>query len=190
MTDMFVVPRGAAGERGAALMTTTGAPMARRAVDALDPGSAETVLEIGFGPGVAMTLLAAAVPDGLVVGVDPSDLMHRWAGRRNAEAVRAGRVSLLPGSAGALPLSSGSVDAALAIDNLHFWPDPAAGVAELRRVVRRTGRVVIAFTPPSGGPPPGWRALFLDGGFPGVEVRRVQEGMILRARAAVPESDL
>ncbi len=45
------------------------------------------------------------------------------------------------GVAGALPFADGSVDAAIAILTIHHWPDPAAGLAEMRRV--STDRIVL-----------------------------------------------
>jgi SAM-dependent methyltransferase len=43
----------------------------------------------------------------------------------------------------ALPLDDGSVDAAMACITIHHWEPPEAGLAELRRVARRT---VVVFT--------------------------------------------
>ncbi|GAA1275268.1 hypothetical protein GCM10009609_42910 [Pseudonocardia aurantiaca] len=45
------------------------------------------------------------------------------------------------GTAEALPLRDGSVDAALAVLTVHHWTDVEAGIAELRRVARK--RIVI-----------------------------------------------
>ncbi|MHA6618775.1 class I SAM-dependent methyltransferase [Pseudonocardia sp. DLS-67] len=63
----------------------------RRVVSLLDVQPAERVLEIGFGPGIAV---AARVTRGQVYGIDHSEVMVRQAGRRNAAAVREGRVHL------------------------------------------------------------------------------------------------
>lgn len=77
--DTFVVPRGAAGERGADLMERSGSALRALAVAALDLHSAARVLEIGCGPGLALEALVALVPGGHVTGLDPSPLMHRRA---------------------------------------------------------------------------------------------------------------
>jgi SAM-dependent methyltransferase len=52
-----------------------------------------------------------------------------------------GAATCVRGAAEALPLSDGSVDAALAVLTIHHWTDVEAGIAELRRVARH--RVVI-----------------------------------------------
>jgi SAM-dependent methyltransferase len=53
------------------------------------------------------------------------------------------RSSLVVGDANALPFASGSFDAAVAVTLLEFVADPPAAVAEMCRVVRSGGRVVI-----------------------------------------------
>src|SRR6266508_778465 len=66
-----------------------------RTVELLDIRSDDRVLEVGFGPGLAVARAAALASAGNVVGIDHSELMLRQASRRNAEAIRAGRVELL-----------------------------------------------------------------------------------------------
>jgi SAM-dependent methyltransferase len=43
---------------------------------------------------------------------------------------------------GSLPFSDQSFDAAMAVSTIHHWPDPVAGLREMRRVARR----VVVFT--------------------------------------------
>lgn len=159
MYQMFVHPEGAAGEQGARLMARSGQPVARAAVRllGLDDPTAQA-LEIGFGPGVGLEALAEQVPQGTLFGVDPSALMHRHATRRNNAAISAGRVVLLDGTAEAIPLPDASIDAAMMIDNLHFWPDPHAGAdrASPGAAARRTGRVRVQ-------PALRWAAVRTDG---------------------------
>ena len=69
----------------------------------LDIGPDDRILEVGCGPGVLIQALAARAMVGPVVGIDPSPTMLQQAARRNAEAIREGRVQVLLGSATALP---------------------------------------------------------------------------------------
>lgn len=57
-------------------------------------------------------------------------------------------MTVFEASAESLPLGDASVDKACSVNNLYFWPDPSAGMAELARVVRPGGRLAIAFEPP------------------------------------------
>lgn len=162
---MFVRPEGDAGEAGADLMERHGAAMVLEAVARLSLKVDDQMLEIGFGPGLAIEALCRAVTHGHVTGVDPSALMHRRTASRNATAISQRRVTLIEGVAGSLPFADGSFDAALAIDNFHFWPDRVAGLLELRRVLRTDAKFLCAFTPPSGAMRSGIADLFKEVGY-------------------------
>jgi SAM-dependent methyltransferase len=111
----------------------------------------DRVLEIGFGPGIAIEAMARRATRGLVIGVDHSDVMVRQATRRNAAAVRAGRVELRLGSAEDLPEFDAPFDKILAVNSLMFWDDPVARLKELRGLLRPGGRIAIAFQPRGPG---------------------------------------
>jgi len=49
-----------------------------------------------------------------------------------------------------LPFADNAFDKALAINSMQVWPDPAAGLREMRRVMKPGGRVALGFTPYSG----------------------------------------
>jgi protein-L-isoaspartate O-methyltransferase len=141
-------PRGAAG-------CVTGWEMAHRpsnrqrsgwVVSLLDVQPADQVLEIGFGPGLTVAELARAGA-GHVYGIDHSGVMLRQASRRNAAAIRAGRVTLIRAPADQIPPALGPFDAILAINSLGFWPAPAERLAELRRRLAPGGRMAIASQP-------------------------------------------
>jgi SAM-dependent methyltransferase len=142
-------PRGAAG-------TVSGWVFAHRpsnrqrnrwVVSLLAVRPADRVLEIGFGPGVAVTALARAGA-GHVYGIDHSAVMLRQASRRNAAAIRAGRVTLVNASVDQIPPTlNGPFDVILAVNSLAFWPAPAERLAELRRRLAPGGRVAIVSQP-------------------------------------------
>lgn len=56
----------------------------RWAVELLGIKPTDRVIELGCGPGVAIAALASQASQGLVVGVDHSEVMIRQASRRNA----------------------------------------------------------------------------------------------------------
>lgn len=104
---------------------------------ALSPG--DRVLDVGCGPGTAVR--AAARLGATVTGVDPSPVMLRLA--RVSTRSRRG-VTLLEGTAEALPLADDAVDVAWAIASAHHWDDPVAAFAELHRVLAPGGRLLVA----------------------------------------------
>jgi SAM-dependent methyltransferase len=70
----------------------------RCVVSLLEVQPTDRVLEIGFGPGLAIAELSRRVgEEGHVYGIDPSEVMLQQATRRNAAAIAAGRVTLTLG---------------------------------------------------------------------------------------------
>jgi arsenite methyltransferase len=112
------------------------------AIELLAARPGERICEIGFGPGRTLARLAAAGAQ--VVGVDASPDMATVAARRNAAAVTTGQVRIIEGDGGALPVDHGSLDGAVSVHSVYFWPDPAAVLAEIRRALRPGGRLVLA----------------------------------------------
>jgi ubiquinone/menaquinone biosynthesis C-methylase UbiE len=121
------------------------------AVSLLDVQRNDRVLEIGFGPGVAIRELARLAADGYVCGLDHSDVMLRQAARRNAEGVRRGRVELKLGRVERLPAFEAPFDKIVAVNALQFWDQPVELLRELRRVLRNGGQIAIAFQPRGPG---------------------------------------
>ena len=142
-------PRGSAGSVNGWMFAHRPSNRQRNswAVSLLEVRPTDHVLEIGFGPGVAVAELVRAGA-GRVYGADHSDVMLRQASRRNAAAIRAGRVSLIRASVDQLPPAlDGPFDAILAVNSLGFWPAPAERLAELRRRLAPAGRIAIVSQP-------------------------------------------
>jgi ubiquinone/menaquinone biosynthesis C-methylase UbiE len=110
--------------------------------------AADHVLEVGFGPGVGIQLVARKATHGLTAGVDISPAMLQAARKRNAAAIQAGRVDLRQGDAAALPYTGDAFDKAFAIHAVYFWPQPAACLREFRRVLKAGGVLAITLRPP------------------------------------------
>src|SRR5262245_34605360 len=91
-------------------------------------GAAQTVLNVGAGTG------SYEPTDRDVIAVEPSAVMRA---QRPANAARC-----VAAVAERLPFADQSFDAAMAFATVHHWPDPIAGLREMRRVARR----VVVFT--------------------------------------------
>jgi ArsR family transcriptional regulator len=102
-------------------------------------GQAQTVVDLGCGPGLLLGHLAGAA--GRVIGVDNSPRMLDAAGKLLPEGPE---VSLRIGDLEHLPLRDGEADAAIMSLVLHHLPAPQDGIAEMGRVVRPGGRAVLA----------------------------------------------
>jgi ubiquinone/menaquinone biosynthesis C-methylase UbiE len=115
----------------------------RWAVSLLDIQPTDRVLEIGFGPGIAIGELARRATRGRVYGVDHSEVMVRLARRRN----RGQNVHLVHASVDRLPDFGAPLDAMLAVNTLGFWAEPAERLRELRELLRPGGRIALVTQP-------------------------------------------
>ncbi|EHR49966.1 methylase involved in ubiquinone/menaquinone biosynthesis [Saccharomonospora marina XMU15] len=138
----FGHPRGLLGRLGGAVMAHGNAATERHVVSVANPASDENVLVIGPGPGVG--LRAAAERARLVIGVDPAEEMLDMCRARCAEAVEQGTVELRAGTAAATGQADESVDVVLSVNNVQLWDDRQAALAELLRVLRPGGRLVLS----------------------------------------------
>ncbi|GAB3587616.1 class I SAM-dependent methyltransferase [Amycolatopsis endophytica] len=138
----FGHPRGLLGRIGGAVMAQSNGATERHVVNVARLTPDETVLVLGPGPGVGLRLAGQRAT--LAVGVDPSPEMLALAQTRCAEEISAGRVRLTRGTAERTNLDPASVDIALSVNNVQLWDDRAAGFAELLRVLRPGGRLVLS----------------------------------------------
>jgi ArsR family transcriptional regulator len=99
-----------------------------------------TVADIGTGTGYLLPVLARHFEQ--VIGVEPVDKMLETARHRLAH-LGIGNVDLRPGELAAVPIADSSVDLATAMLVLHHVPTPREAVAELHRILRTSGRVLI-----------------------------------------------
>jgi SAM-dependent methyltransferase len=121
--------------------------MNRLALEQLDLQPGERVLEIGFGGGGLLATILKKAPS-QVFGVDVSTEIVARGQRRFRAEVAAARLFLSVGSAERLPLGAAAIDKAASLNSLYFWPDLPAAFAELARVVRPGGALLVAFEPP------------------------------------------
>jgi demethylmenaquinone methyltransferase / 2-methoxy-6-polyprenyl-1,4-benzoquinol methylase len=112
------------------------------AAAAADLAAGERALDCCTGTGdLALALADRVTPLGEVVGVDFSEGMLAIARRKAAQ--RGDRVSFAAADVMALPFADGSFDAATVAFGIRNVADLDAGLAEMARVVRPGGRVVV-----------------------------------------------
>jgi len=117
------------------------------AVSLMDVQASDRVLEIGFGPGIAIREIARRATRGQVVGIDRSAVMGAQAGRRNAAVIRAGRVSLVVASIDDPPAFDRPFDKILAVNNMGMWSEPALRLRELAGLLCGGGLIAIVTQP-------------------------------------------
>jgi SAM-dependent methyltransferase len=122
--------------------------------------SGRVVLDLGCGTGFHLARFAADAAQ--VYGVEPHPDLLRLAARRTRSL---GHVSVLPGTAQAIPLPEGSVDVVHVRWAYFFGPGSEPGLAELARVVRRGGTAFVIDNDAGRSTFGGW----FRRGYPGVD---------------------
>jgi len=102
-------------------------------------GRGDHVVDVGCGPGVAVRRAAASAAS--VVGVDPAPVMLRVA-RPLTHPRTSSAVRYVVGAAEALPLPDDSATVVWSLATVHHWHDLDAGLAEARRVLGPSGRLL------------------------------------------------
>jgi SAM-dependent methyltransferase len=129
------------------LMAADLAPAAEVVVQRAGVRAGERALDLGCGTGNAAIELARA--GAVVTAVDPSPRLLEVAGQRATAAGVA--IDPRPGEAAAIPLDDGSADLIVSVFAVFLAPDPAAAIAEMRRVLAPGGRILLTAWVPGVG---------------------------------------
>jgi ubiquinone/menaquinone biosynthesis C-methylase UbiE len=112
-------------------------------------------IDLGSGTGRFTPALAEAF-GGPVYGVEPSDRMRGVAEAQSAHP----RVGYLAGEGARIPRPDASADFVLMFLSFHHMPDQAAAAAEIARVLKPGGRVILRSTFKERIPDHWWRGFF------------------------------
>lgn len=119
------------------------------AVESAGVERGSTVADIGFGGGVGLGLLLDQVGDaGTVHGVEISTTMLGEARHRFRQQIAAGSLRLYEAPMEHLPLQTDSVDAVVSTNTVYFISALSAAFAELARVLRPGGRLILGVGDP------------------------------------------
>ena len=102
-----------------------------------------TFLDVGCGGGRTVSKLAAIATEGTVYGVDYSEESVAATNEMNTREIAAGRVEVRHGSVSQLPFSDGMFDLVTAVETHFWWPNLAADMREVFRVVKGGGKLVV-----------------------------------------------
>jgi ubiquinone/menaquinone biosynthesis C-methylase UbiE len=98
----------------------------------------DNVLDVGCGAGWLSRRLAKLVPEGRVVGMDISDEMIRHARRTAGDF---DNLMFVAGEVTQIPWQPNFFSHAISVESSYYWPDPAAGLKDVFRVLSDGGSV-------------------------------------------------
>lgn len=107
----------------------------------------DTLLEIGYGPGVTLKKVADNLTSGFIAGIDHSEIMLDQASRRNKMHIEKGKVKLECGTAWDLKYPENYFDIIYGSNVHFFWKNPAKEFKQLVSFLKPDGRLVMVFQP-------------------------------------------
>ncbi len=124
----------------------------RWTIELLHIGLEDRVLEIGYGPGLALAAAASLATSGTIVGIDHSHAMFRAATARNRRAISKGRMELKMGGVEDIdvlldPKLFSSFDHIYAVNVAMFWPDLVSTLKSLAARLMPSGQIALTFQP-------------------------------------------
>lgn len=114
-----------------------------RALRLLQAPPPARLLDVATGTADFAILAARRLPQTHVTGIDLSEGMLQAGRAKIAKANLQSRVTLEPGDCLALPYADNTFDAVMAAFGVRNFENIPAGLAEMRRVLKPNGRVVI-----------------------------------------------
>jgi ubiquinone/menaquinone biosynthesis C-methylase UbiE len=127
-------------------MLKNNSPRIEWAINLCDIQDTDIVLEIGFGPGVGISMAAAKTKLGKIYGLDFSKDMMKKATRYNRSFIENGRVELRLGELKPAPFPDNFFDKIFAVNVVYFWPQPEGELKEIARMLKPGGRVVLCLS--------------------------------------------
>lgn len=106
-------------------------------------GKHDNVLDVGCGGGRTVSRLAAVAREGKVYGIDHSAASVAVARKINRSEIKNGRVAIEEASVSQLPFAGNMFDLVTAVETHFWWPDLPAGIAEICRVLKPGGALIV-----------------------------------------------
>jgi len=149
LVSQFGHPRGFIGRALARTMNRSNLTLSRHCLAQIKVQAGATVIEVGFGGGVALPLLLEAVgPTGKVLGIDRAQDMLDDAEDAFAGPLTTAHLDLFQGELPQWPEGLPLADGILAVNVVYFWSEPQASVNALAQALKPGGTLSLGFRPP------------------------------------------
>jgi ubiquinone/menaquinone biosynthesis C-methylase UbiE len=106
-------------------------------------GKEFVVLDVGCGGGKTVGKLAKLSPEGKVFGIDYSHEMVKFSKKINKNLISKERVEIIEGSVEKMAFKDNFFDLVTACETYYFWNDFSDALAEIRRVLKPEGKILL-----------------------------------------------
>lgn len=117
------------------------------AVETLAVRPADSVLEVGCGKGLAVSLIVPQLKSGRILAIDRSATAIAATGKGGQETV--GKALFRHAALADLDGSEGPFDKIFAINVNLFWTDSKNELPVVRKLLKKTGRLFLFYEPPA-----------------------------------------
>lgn len=145
--QQLMKPTGDLGSKVGMIMNATNTGLYDLAFSVLKPSLGARILEMGFGNGAFFQKYFLLAPGIKVAGNDFSEVMCRDAAQRNQSLVEQGLLDLRCEDSLHMSFAADTFDWAIGLNTIYFWKDPAAQLAEIKRVLCAGGRLLLGYRP-------------------------------------------
>ena len=111
-------------------------PIGIQAIERMGIKDEDIILDLGCGNGWASRLMAKRASNGEVTGIDISDDMIRIAEKASAGFTN---IRYIVSGAEKTPFDAATFDRAFSMESIYYYPEPAAAINEVARVLKRGG---------------------------------------------------
>ena len=140
--DNFKLTKAAALKYEAHSVPAMFAPLARATLDKINMPTAGNIVDVACGTGALTRLIAEKMPGrGKITGTDLNETMIEVAKATQPDTRH--EIYWCAADVGNLPFDDGRFDMAFVQQGLQFFPEKAAALAEIRRVLRDNGRLIL-----------------------------------------------
>ena len=143
MEDTFSNPQGEKGIETLKGMNEHHRPLSEWALSQLPDIHPDSILDIGCGGGMMISLLAERFSKALIVGMDISDTAVTFAREYNKELIASKRCIIENASVSKIPCDDYTFDLVVSCESYFFWPDLIGCMEEACRVISLGGYIAI-----------------------------------------------
>lgn len=121
--------------------------MNQNTIKALNISNGDYILEIGMGNGFFVKDILSSGNVVNYIGCDYSEDMVRLSEKVNQSFKDEGLAEFFHSSADQLPVEDNSINTIFTVNTLYFWEDHSAILKEFKRVLKTSGKLIIAIRP-------------------------------------------
>ncbi|MCB2356393.1 class I SAM-dependent methyltransferase [Clostridium estertheticum] len=138
VAGQFGKPTGIGGVISTFIMNRMNQIQYKSVVSNLNCCKNDRVLDIGFGNGYLLNLLAKKNEGGFY-GIEISDDMLKAGYKRNKELIKQRKIHLAVGNVMDIPFENYFFDKVYTVNTVYFWKDLDKSLSEIRRVLKPNG---------------------------------------------------